>query len=121
MFEREQLRCKLLEARVDEMKLKKQMKLEQLEQLESEPQPPQEPLDASDPDEFLRIISSDTEFQEAFSTFQNQITKWEKKRQERQFVMEPTDFEMQSQLPYDPIDQPLEEISNDQPADELDE
>ena len=95
MFEREQLRSKLLEGRVEEMKLK-----QRTQQAESEAPPPEviqpeEDLDPDNPEEFLRIIASDDEFREALNNFKDYVIKVVKKRQLRTYVMEKTDFENQ--------------------------
>ncbi|KAM7355559.1 dynein intermediate chain 3, ciliary-like [Cochliomyia hominivorax] len=94
MFEREQLRCKLLEGRVEEMKLKATV-LENEALVEQEKSaPPEKPLDPNNPEEFLQIISSDFEFKEVLNHFHDLIIKVDKKRQDRQYVMELTEFEI---------------------------
>ncbi|KNC20624.1 hypothetical protein FF38_06905 [Lucilia cuprina] len=101
MFEREQLRCKLLEGRVEEMKLKKRTTEAELERKtlqESQRQPPDETLDPDNPEEFLRIISSDIEFREGLNNFQDLVIKVEKKRQDRQYIMERTEFEFDQRI-----------------------
>ncbi|XP_065360581.1 dynein intermediate chain 3, ciliary [Calliphora vicina] len=100
MFEREQLRCKLLEGRVEEMKLKRRTtaELERKTLSETQPRPVEEPLDPDNAEEFLRIISADLEFREGLNNFQDHVIKVEKKRQERQYVMERTEFEIEQQL-----------------------
>ncbi|XP_075160545.1 dynein intermediate chain 3, ciliary [Haematobia irritans] len=96
MFEREQLRCKLLDGRVEEIKLKQRITLAENETavIEDRQQHIQELVDINDSDEFLRIISSDVEFRDIFNNFQDLTLKVEKKRQEREYVMERTDFEV---------------------------
>ncbi|XP_011295440.2 dynein intermediate chain 3, ciliary [Musca domestica] len=100
MFEREQLRCKLLEGRVEEIKLKHRLTAADLERKtlieaqEKEKIAP-EPLDPDNPDEFLRIITSDEEFRDIFNSFQDHVLKTDKKRQKREYIMDLTDFEME--------------------------
>lgn len=50
-------------------------------------------LDPDDPDQFLQIIENDTEFKDMLKIFKDSGFNIDKKRQERQFVMERTDFE----------------------------
>lgn len=102
MFEREQLRCKLLEGRVEEMKLKGRATTGEVEDntvIENPPLNTATLLDPDNPDEFMSIISSDLEFRDVYNNFQDLVIKVEKKRQERQYVMETTEFEMQPQVP----------------------
>uniref|UniRef100_A0A1A9ZYV6 WD_REPEATS_REGION domain-containing protein n=1 Tax=Glossina pallidipes TaxID=7398 RepID=A0A1A9ZYV6_GLOPL len=92
MFEREQLRCKLLDGRVEEIKLKR--KTEAVDGKKSTfVKRDEDIINPDDPEEFLRIITRDTEFKEVLNTFQDQVYKVDKKRQEREYVMEQTDFE----------------------------
>lgn len=115
MFEREQLRCKLLEGRVEEIKLKTRLTAAELERktlLEEQAKPSEEPLDPDNPDEFLRIISSDLEFKDVLNQFQDLIIKVEKKRQERQYIMETTDFELE-QFIRNSNNEDLEPINNE--------
>lgn len=98
MFEREQLRCKLLEGRVEEVKLKRRAIVDELEKTnlleDKEINTKELPLDPDNTDEFLRITSSDVEFREVLNHFQDHVFKIEKKRQEREYVMERTEFEI---------------------------
>ncbi|XP_073837272.1 dynein intermediate chain 3, ciliary-like [Musca autumnalis] len=98
MFEREQLRCKLLEGRVEEIKLKHRLTAADLERktlLEAQQQQLiPEPLDPDNPDEFLRIITSDEEFRDVLNSFQDHVLKVDRKRQKREYIMELTDFDM---------------------------
>lgn len=91
MFEREQLRCKLLDGRVEEIKLKR--KTEAVDEKKAYVKRDEDIINPDDPEEFLRIITRDTEFKDVLNTFQDQVYKVDKKRQEREYVMEQTDFE----------------------------
>lgn len=95
MFEREQLRSKLLEGRVEEMKLKQRTQRAESEAPIPEQKEPEEDLDPDNPEEFLRIIAADDEFREALNNFKDHVIKVVKKRQLRTYVMEKTDFENQ--------------------------
>ncbi|XP_011201240.2 dynein intermediate chain 3, ciliary [Bactrocera dorsalis] len=94
LFERELFRSKLLEGRVEEVKLKRKTSLLEAEtkQREAELDLIAE-LDPDDPDQFLQIIENDTEFKDMLKIFKDSTFNIDKKRQERQFVMERTDFE----------------------------
>uniref|UniRef100_A0A1A9WYS9 Dynein intermediate chain 3, ciliary n=1 Tax=Glossina brevipalpis TaxID=37001 RepID=A0A1A9WYS9_9MUSC len=93
MFEREQLRCKLLEGRVEEIKLKRKTDAPDEDKKLAYTKKDEDIINPDDPEEFLRIITKDTEFKEVLNTFQDQVYKVDKKRQEREYVMERTDFE----------------------------
>uniref|UniRef100_A0A0K8VPH4 Dynein intermediate chain 3, ciliary n=1 Tax=Bactrocera latifrons TaxID=174628 RepID=A0A0K8VPH4_BACLA len=94
LFERELFRSKLLEGRVEEVKLKRKTSLLEADtkQREAELDLMAE-LDPDDPDQFLQIIENDTEFKDMLKIFKDSTFNIDKKRQERQFVMERTDFE----------------------------
>ncbi|XP_011188541.2 dynein intermediate chain 3, ciliary [Zeugodacus cucurbitae] len=94
LFERELFRSKLLEGRVEEVKLKRKTSLLEAEtkQREAELDLIAE-LDPDDPDQFLQIIENDHEFKDMLKMFKDSTFNIDKKRQERQFVMERTDFE----------------------------
>ncbi|XP_067646273.1 dynein intermediate chain 3, ciliary isoform X2 [Eurosta solidaginis] len=95
LFERELSRCKLLEGRVEETKLRRKTSM-----MEADARRQREAaasmiahLDPDDPDQFLQIIESDTEYKDMLKIFKDITFNIDKKRQERQFVMERTDFE----------------------------
>lgn len=95
MFEREQLRCKLLEGRVEEIKLRRKTVGETqprtsgtAQQVVIDPD-----LNPDNPDDFLQIISTDTEFRDVLNNFQETVKQVIKKRMELKFKMEPTSFE----------------------------
>uniref|UniRef100_A0A1A9WBA0 WD_REPEATS_REGION domain-containing protein n=1 Tax=Glossina brevipalpis TaxID=37001 RepID=A0A1A9WBA0_9MUSC len=92
MFEREQLRCKLLDARLEEIKMKRKTEAADESELVYT-QKDENIANLDDPEEFLRIMAKDTEFKEVFTTFQDQVYKVDKNRQEREYVMDRTDFE----------------------------
>lgn len=99
MFEREQLRCKLLEGRVEEIKLKHRATAAETERttlLLQQPNTEDEALDLDNLDEFMRIITSDEEFRDIHNSFQDQVVKVGKKRQDRVYVMEKTEFETET-------------------------
>ncbi|XP_053953323.1 dynein intermediate chain 3, ciliary [Anastrepha ludens] len=95
LFERELLRSKLLEGRVEEIKLKRKTSMYEAEQAKLREAELEllEQLDPEDPDQFLQIIENDTEFKDMLKMFRDGIFDIDKKRQERQFVMERTIFE----------------------------
>ncbi|XP_054735169.1 dynein intermediate chain 3, ciliary [Anastrepha obliqua] len=95
LFERELLRSKLLEGRVEEIKLKRKTSMYEAEQAKLREAELEllEQLDPEDPDQFLQIIENDTEFKDMLKMFRDGIFDIDKKRQERQFVMERTVFE----------------------------
>jgi len=95
MFEREQQRSKLLEARIEEMKLKEKTKLEQEEQrkLDEAQKGLQPELDPENPEEFLQIIENDESFAEVLAKFHTVIADVESTYLSRDYLMEPTDFE----------------------------
>lgn len=95
MFEREQLRCKLLEGRVEEIKLRRRTAAEAQAMSSIAPEPIVDPdLNPDDPDDFMQIISTDTEFRDVLNNFQETVKQVIKKRMELKFKMEPTSFEM---------------------------
>lgn len=100
MFEREQLRCKLLDGRVEEIKLKHRAtaaaESERTTLLMQQPNTEDETLDIDNLDEFMRIITSDEEFRDIHNSFQDQVVKVGKKRQDRVYVMEKTEFETET-------------------------
>lgn len=96
MFEREQLRCKLLEGRVEEIKLKRRTiaevvpmntTLSTIINLVSQ-------LNPDNADDYLQLISIDQEFREALKNFQETVKQVIKKRQAISYRMEPTSFEI---------------------------
>ncbi|XP_061390070.1 dynein intermediate chain 3, ciliary-like [Musca vetustissima] len=118
MFEREQLRCKLLEGRVEEIKLRHRLTAADLERktlLEMQQQTTMEPLDPDNPDEFLRLITSDEEFRNVLNSFQDYVLKVDRKRQLRECIMEVTDFEVEHTVPS------IEKISNTPRPSDIDE
>ncbi|XP_061401723.1 dynein intermediate chain 3, ciliary-like [Musca vetustissima] len=118
MFEREQLRCKLLEGRVEEIKLRHRLTAADLERktlLEMQQQTTMEPLDPDNPDEFLRLITSDEEFRNVLNSFQDYVLKVDRKRQLRECIMEVTDFEVEYTVPS------IEKISNTPRPSDIDE
>ncbi|XP_043659620.1 dynein intermediate chain 3, ciliary [Drosophila teissieri] len=95
MFEREIVRCKLLEARYDEVRLKRktvQMAEEDRVRRQQQMAPTLE-LDPDDPDQFVMMIEGDEEFRTAITEFQDIIFSVERKRSKRQVIMERTVFE----------------------------
>lgn len=115
MFEREQLRCKLLEGRVEEIKLRYRLTVAEIERRSTlaAQRTEEEVLDPDNPEEFLRIITSDLQFRDVLNSFQDQVLKVEKKRQNREYVMERTDFEIieKPPTPYVPPPPEIEEPS----------
>ncbi|XP_016949104.1 dynein intermediate chain 3, ciliary [Drosophila biarmipes] len=95
MFEREIVRSKLLEARYDEVRLKrKTLLLAEEDRLRQEQAvAPVLELDPDNPDQFVLMIEGDEEFRTAISEFQDMILGVERKRSKRQVVMERTVFE----------------------------
>lgn len=92
MFEREQLRCKLLEGRVEEIKLRRKTEVQAKESAMIEPIVDPD-LNPDNPDEFLQIITIDTVFRDVLNNFQETVKQVIKKRMEQKFKMEPTSFE----------------------------
>lgn len=95
MFEREQLRAKLLEGRVEEIKLRRRSITKKEPEIEKMPSTTEvdrvwNPYGA---DEYLQIISADTEFREAVNTFNEIVRDVIKKRQLQVRIMEKTSFE----------------------------
>jgi len=105
MFEREISRCKLLEAREEEMKLKKRLTTifeeeerkskEKLEAKKKKAQAKkeQEPKAEDEATIFLRMIENDPEFSKAILDFNESIEIVAAKRSKRVFAMEHTVFE----------------------------
>ncbi|KAH8367825.1 hypothetical protein KR084_003263 [Drosophila pseudotakahashii] len=95
MFEREIVRSKLLEARYDEVRLKRKTLLLAEEDRERQEQTmaPALELDPDNPDQFVLMIEGDEEFRTAISEFQDMILSVERKRSKRQVIMERTVFE----------------------------
>ncbi|KPU75123.1 uncharacterized protein Dana_GF21298, isoform B [Drosophila ananassae] len=96
MFEREISRSKILEARVEEMKLKRRTMLQAEEdriRREQEVKTALE-LDPDNPDQFVMMIEGDEQFRTAISDFQDTILAVERKRSKRQVTMERTVFEL---------------------------
>ncbi|XP_037956146.1 dynein intermediate chain 3, ciliary, partial [Teleopsis dalmanni] len=97
LFEREQLRCKLLEGRVEEIKLKHRLSEAEAEAAAEEdeeaPDFSKMVLAAVDSQELYEIVFSDEEFRTVFQQFKDIVFKTKKKQYEREFVMERTEFE----------------------------
>lgn len=102
MFEREITRSKLLEARVDEIKLRRRTLIMEEEERQSkaaaivEEAPPVVPdleLDPDNPDQFIKMIESDEQFRVALATFHETLEAVDRKRAAEKKVMERTDFE----------------------------
>ncbi|XP_039498796.1 dynein intermediate chain 3, ciliary [Drosophila santomea] len=95
MFEREIVRCKLLEARYDEVRLKrKTLQMAEEDRVRKQQQmAPTLELDPDDPDQFVLMIEGDEEFRTAITEFQDIIFSVERKRSKRQVIMERTVFE----------------------------
>ncbi|TDG41972.1 hypothetical protein AWZ03_011618 [Drosophila navojoa] len=101
MFEREITRSKLLEARVDEIKLRRRTLIMEEEERQSkaaivEEAPPVVPdleLDPDNPDQFIKMIESDEQFRLALATFHETLEAVDRKRATEKKVMERTDFE----------------------------
>ncbi|XP_017482713.1 PREDICTED: dynein intermediate chain 3, ciliary [Rhagoletis zephyria] len=100
LFERELQHCKLLDGRVEEIKLKHKTELYETEQakLRENELDLVVQYDPDDPDQFLQIIENDTEFKDMLKIFKDSTFNIDKKRQERQFIMERTDFEKDGML-----------------------
>lgn len=101
MFEREITRSKLLEARVDEIKLRRRTLIMEEEERQSkaalvEDAPPVVPdleLDPDNPDQFIKMIESDEQFRLALASFHETLEAVDRKRATEKKVMERTDFE----------------------------
>ncbi|XP_062139921.1 dynein intermediate chain 3, ciliary [Drosophila sulfurigaster albostrigata] len=100
MFEREITRSKLLEARVDEIKLRRRTQmLEEEEERQSKAAPvvqeymPDLELDPDNPDQFIKMIESDEEFRVALSQFHETLEAVDRQRAAEKKVMERTHFE----------------------------
>lgn len=101
MFEREITRSKLLEDRVDEIKLKRRtLMMEQEEERERESKVavveeivPDLELDPDNPDQFIKMIESDEQFRLALAFFHETLEAVDRKRSAEKKVMERTDFE----------------------------
>ncbi|KAH8244776.1 hypothetical protein KR032_000028 [Drosophila birchii] len=111
MFEREISRCKLLEAREEEMKLKKRLSttVMQEETLSAEKIDPKKKKEKVQPvkkeltelemqeeeaNAFVRLVESDTEFGQAMLEFNEAMDNIAAKRSKRVFVVEHTVFEV---------------------------
>lgn len=104
MFEREISRSKLLEDRVDEIKLRRRTALLDEEERKSTeaakvedasmslPVPDLE-LDPDNPDQFIKMIESDEQFRLALANFHETLEAIDRKRAAEKKVMERTDFE----------------------------
>ena len=98
MFEREITRSKLLEARVDEIKLRRRTLALAEEENASQPAPVEETvpdleLDPDNPDQFIKMIESDEQFRLALAHFHEVLEAVDRKRAAEKKVMERTDFE----------------------------
>lgn len=100
MFEREITRSKLLEARVDEIKLRRRTLLMEEEERQSKVAAIEEvavvpdlELDPDNPDQFIKMIESDEQFRLALATFHETLESVDRKRAAERKVMERTDFE----------------------------
>ncbi|KAH8387217.1 hypothetical protein KR093_005637, partial [Drosophila rubida] len=100
MFEREITRSKLLEARVDEIKLRRRTQLlEEEEERQSkaaavvEEFVPDLELDPDNPDQFIKMIESDEQFRVALAQFHETLEAVDRKRAAEKKVMERTHFE----------------------------
>lgn len=96
MFEREQLRAKLLEGRVEEIKLRRRSVAEVQSQEHILPAAPSTNTDLNpdNPDEYMQIINTDLQFRDTLNSFNETVIQVIKKRQEQKFRMEQTVFEM---------------------------
>jgi len=111
MFEREIQRCKLLEAREEEIKLKKRLttifleeERKSREKLEAKKKKGQakkemEPKVEDEATIFLRMIESDSEFSKALLEFNEAMENVAIQRSKRTFAMERTVFEMHQPIP----------------------
>ncbi|EDX04923.1 GD22061 [Drosophila simulans] len=111
MFEREIQRCKLLEAREEEIKLKKRLttifleeERKSREKLEAKKKKGQakkemEPKVEDEATIFLRMIESDSEFSKALLDFNEAMENIAIQRSKRTFAMERTVFEMHQPIP----------------------
>lgn len=99
MFEREITRSKLLEARVDEIKLRRRTQILEEEERKSKMEVeevevvPDLELDPDNPDQFIKMIESDEQFRLALSNFHDTLEAVDRKRAAEKKVMERTDFE----------------------------
>ncbi|XP_064538768.1 dynein intermediate chain 3, ciliary [Drosophila montana] len=99
MFEREITRSKLLEARVDEIKLRRRTLIMEEEERQSKAEVedvevvPDLELDPDNPDQFIKMIESDEQFRLALATFHETLEAVDRKRAAEKKVMERTDFE----------------------------
>ncbi|XP_068159689.1 dynein intermediate chain 3, ciliary [Drosophila tropicalis] len=96
MFEREISRSKILEARVEEMKLKRRTRLlleEERIRLEQDQHESELELDPDNPDQFVEMIKGDPEFRAAIADVQNTMLQGEHKRSKRHITMQRTVFE----------------------------
>ncbi|KAH8356490.1 hypothetical protein KR200_002670, partial [Drosophila serrata] len=93
MFEREISRSKLLEARVDEMKLKRRTMHMAEEARQEQPTVPLLELDPDNPDQFVMMIEGDEELRKAIEDFHDTLISVERKRSKRTVIMERTVFE----------------------------
>ncbi|XP_017156266.1 dynein intermediate chain 3, ciliary [Drosophila miranda] len=96
MFEREISRSKILEARVEEIKLKRRTQLLAEEERAKRTGDDIEldlELDPDNPDQFVQLIESDDQFRMAIADFQDMLLTVERKRSKRNMIMERTAFE----------------------------
>lgn len=103
MFEREISRSKLLEDRVDEIKLRRRTALLEEEERKSTQQAeaemrasmplPDLELDPDNPDQFIKMIESDEQFRLALANFHETLEAIDRKRAGEKKIMERTDFE----------------------------
>ncbi|KAH8245534.1 hypothetical protein KR032_011480, partial [Drosophila birchii] len=93
MFEREISRSKLLEARVDEVKLKRRTMLKAEEAHQEKITFPAIELDPDNSDQFVMMIEGDEDFRKAINDFQDTLINVERKRSKRTVIMERTVFE----------------------------
>lgn len=86
MFEREQLRSKLLEARTQEIKLRSTRIIEKESKIEKfeEPLPGYMSLNPETAEDYLEIITNDAQFRDVINTFNHIVEKVEKQRQKIQ-------------------------------------
>ncbi|XP_022220015.1 dynein intermediate chain 3, ciliary [Drosophila obscura] len=96
MFEREIMRSKILEARVEEMKLKRRTQMlaeEERARNAGEVAELDLELDPDNPDQFVQLIEGDDQFRLAIADFQEMLLNVERKRSKRNMIMERTAFE----------------------------
>ncbi|XP_030377966.1 dynein intermediate chain 3, ciliary [Scaptodrosophila lebanonensis] len=112
MFEREISRCKVLEARVEEMRLKRRTQLlaEEERLRREEIADPDLELDADNPEHFVQLIEADEQFRNAISEFQESVLAVEKKRSNRKARNDITDFE---QWYLDHLEVPLDDMDDE--------